>query len=318
MTNKEMMELRPEFDEKFKELVKYCMDSGVIDSNLYIEYDVKRGLRDSNGKGVLTGLTEISDVVAFDIVDGERVPCDGRLYFQGYDVYDLIEKGDHRRFAFEEATYLLLFGKLPTEEQLNQFIDILGDLRELSGHFLRDVIMKAPSANIMNALQKSIITLYSYDDYAECIDNLDDWNSLGYSVVYRTFERTNLLLSPSVVAMMQGAVRPFATFARNSFRTTTLTLNGKFVGRQYLDNTSSPDRMVPAYFVMNLSLTHEFPLKGGVLGIGGYVNNLLNRMYYADGGAWKNLAVAENTFVSGVYIYPQAPANFLLKLYCRF
>ena len=167
MTNKEMMELKSDKNESFEELVKYCMASGKIDSNLYIEYDVKRGLRESNGKGVLTGLTEISDVVAFDTVDGERVPCDGRLYFQGYNVYDLIEKGDHRRFAFEEATYLLLFGQLPTREQLHQFIDILGDLREVSGHFLRDVIMKAPSSNIMNALQKSIVTLYSYDENAE-------------------------------------------------------------------------------------------------------------------------------------------------------
>ncbi len=169
MNNKEMMELKPELDNQFNELVQYCMSSGVIDSNLYIEYDVKRGLRDSNGKGVLTGLTEISDVVAFDTVDGERVPCDGRLYFQGYNVYDLIEKGDHRRFSFEEATYLLLFGSLPTKEQLRQFIDILGDFRELSGQFVRDVIMKAPSANIMNALEKSIVTLYSYDENPEDI-----------------------------------------------------------------------------------------------------------------------------------------------------
>ncbi len=164
-----MMELKPELDSQFNELVQYCMSSGVIDSNLYIEYDVKRGLRDSNGKGVLTGLTEISDVVAFDVVDGERVPCDGRLYFQGYNVYDLISHGDARRFAFEEATYLLLFGSLPTKKELRQFIDILGGFRELSGQFVRDVIMKAPSDNIMNALEKSIVTLYSYDENAEDI-----------------------------------------------------------------------------------------------------------------------------------------------------
>lgn len=169
MNNKEMMELQPELNSQFDELVKYCMASGIIDSNLYIEYDVKRGLRESNGKGVLTGLTEISDVVAFDIVDGDRVPCDGRLYFQGYNVQDLIHKGDRRRFAFEEATYLLLFGALPTKVQLRQFIDILGGLRELSGHFVRDVIMKAPSSNIMNALEKSIVTLYSYDEQADDI-----------------------------------------------------------------------------------------------------------------------------------------------------
>ena len=103
------------------------------------------------------------------MVDGDRVPCDGRLYFQGYNVQDLIRKGDRRRFAFEEATYLLLFGALPTREQLRQFIDILGGLRELSGQFVRDVIMKAPSSNIMNALEKSIVTLYSYDEMAEDI-----------------------------------------------------------------------------------------------------------------------------------------------------
>ncbi|MCM1308406.1 MAG: citrate synthase, partial [Butyrivibrio sp.] len=169
MNNKEMMELNPELDSEFDELVKYCMASGAIDLSLYTEYDVKRGLRESNGKGVLTGLTEISDVVGFDNVDGKRVPCEGRLYFQGIDVKDLISRGDKRRFVFEEVTYLLLFGALPTKQQLNQFIGILGDLRELSGHFVRDVIMKAPSSNIMNALQKSIVTLYSYDDKAEDI-----------------------------------------------------------------------------------------------------------------------------------------------------
>ena len=174
VNNKEMMELKRELDDQFNELVTYCMNSGVIDSNLYIEYDVKRGLRDNNGKGVLTGLTEISDVVAFDMQDGELVPCDGRLYYQGYDVYDLIEKAENRRFAFEETTYLLLFGSLPTKEQLRQFIDIIGDIRELSGHFVRDVIMKAPSGNIMNALEKSIVTLYSYDEKAEdiSVDNV--------------------------------------------------------------------------------------------------------------------------------------------------
>ncbi len=169
LTNKEMMELKPELNAQFEELVNYCRDSGVIDSSLYIDYDVKRGLRDSNGKGVLTGLTEISDVVGFDVVDGERVPCDGRLYYQGHNVNDLVHGAGNRRFLFEEVTYLLLFGALPTAEQLKQFINIIGDFRELSGHFVRDVIMKAPSANIMNALEKSIVTLYSYDEAPEDI-----------------------------------------------------------------------------------------------------------------------------------------------------
>ena len=169
MNNQEMMQLDPKLDAEFEKLVRFCTTSGNIDSNLYIEYDVKRGLRDSNGKGVLTGLTEISDVVGFENVDGARVPCEGRLYFQGQDVKSIIANAADRRFLFEEATYLLLFGVLPTGEQLRQFINILGGLRELSGQFVRDVIMKAPSANIMNALQKSIITLYSYDENPEDI-----------------------------------------------------------------------------------------------------------------------------------------------------
>lgn len=179
LTNKEMMELKPELNTQFEELVNYCRTSGVIDSSLYIEYDVKRGLRDSSGKGVLTGLTEISDVVGFEVVDGERVPCDGKLYYQGHDVNDLVHKGSNRRFLFEEATYLLLFGALPTEAQLKQFINIIGDFRELSGHFVRDVIMKAPSANIMNALEKSIVTLYSYD---ECPEDISVANVLRQSL----------------------------------------------------------------------------------------------------------------------------------------
>lgn len=153
----------------FDKLVKYCMASGAINLDLYAEYDVKRGLRDSNGKGVLTGLTEISDVLSYKLVGGRKIPCDGELYYQGYEVRDLIEGFEGKKFGFEETTYLLLFGELPTENQLNTFKGILGDMQELSAKFIRDVIMKAPSANIMNALQKSILTLYSYDNNPEDI-----------------------------------------------------------------------------------------------------------------------------------------------------
>ena len=164
MDNHSMMELGEDLNGKFNDLVNYCMLSGVIDLDLYSEYDVKRGLRDSNGKGVLTGLTEISDVIGYKTKNGKKVPCDGELYFQGYNVMDLVNSFEERRFAFEEITYLLLFGELPTEDQLNDFLEILASLQELSGQFVRDVIMKAPSANIMNALQKSVLTLYSYDE----------------------------------------------------------------------------------------------------------------------------------------------------------
>lgn len=156
-------------DERLKKLVEYSMRSGQIDGKLYEEYDVKRGLRDSSGKGVLTGLTEISDVVSFGYVDGEKVPIDGELYFQGVNVRDLVKGFANRRFAFEETTYLLLFGKLPTKEQLNEFIEILGEFRSLPDTFVRDVVMKAPSSNMMNTLQKCVLTLYSYDENPEDI-----------------------------------------------------------------------------------------------------------------------------------------------------
>ncbi len=158
-----MMELDEQLDKEFERLVTYCMRSGQIDRQLYYEYDVKRGLRDSNGKGVLTGLTEVSDITSYRMEGGTQVPDEGKLYFQGYNVEDLIKGRKGKRYKFEETTYLLLFGKLPTQKQLDSFIAILSDIQMLSGQFVRDVIMKSPSNNIMNSLQKSIITLYSYD-----------------------------------------------------------------------------------------------------------------------------------------------------------
>ena len=160
MDNKTMMELDPKMNNQFDELVKYCMVSGAIDQNLYIEYDVKRGLRDSSGKGVLTGLTEISDVLSYKTMNGEKIPADGQLFFQGYNVQDLIQGNQKKRFLFEEVTYLLLFGELPTEEQFESFCNILSQLQELSGQFVRDVIMRAPTENSMNMLQKSIYKKY--------------------------------------------------------------------------------------------------------------------------------------------------------------
>ena len=164
MNNQEMMALSTVDKSDFEELVKECTASGIIDQNLYTEYDVKRGLRDSNGNGVLTGLTEISDVLGNQSVHGRKIPVDGELYFQGYNVEELIKRSSLDRFRFEEATYLLLFGVLPDKDQLDRFIRILTDLQELSGAFIRDVIMKATSTNLMNSLMKSILSLYSYDE----------------------------------------------------------------------------------------------------------------------------------------------------------
>ena len=134
-----------------------------IDNNLYVEYDVKRGLRDANGKGVLTGLTEVSDVVAFDIVDGDKVPCDGRLYYQGINVMDIVNNLGDRIHGFEEVSFLLLFGHLPNQEELDAYLHVSSNLQELGARFVRDVVMKASNGNIMNALQRCVLTLYTYD-----------------------------------------------------------------------------------------------------------------------------------------------------------
>jgi citrate synthase len=156
-----------EFNKRLDKLADYCMNSGQFDQDLYTEYDVKRGLRDSNGKGILTGLTEISDVVAFESVHGRKMPIDGQLYYQGYNIINLIEGHGDDRFGFEEITYLLLFGELPNKAQLDEFLEILGNYRELPDNFVRDIIMNSPNANMMNVLQKSVLTLYSYDPAPE-------------------------------------------------------------------------------------------------------------------------------------------------------
>ena len=163
MNNQEMMELSTVDKSDFEELVKECTASGIIDQNLYTEYDVKRGLRDSNGNGVLTGLTEISDVLGNQSVHGRKIPVDGELYFQGYNVEEIIKRSSLDRFRFEEATYLLLFGVLPDKDQLDRFIRILTDLQELSGAFIRDVIMKATSTKLIAKMP--LLSVYAYQSY---------------------------------------------------------------------------------------------------------------------------------------------------------
>ena len=159
LTSEEMGDLSKYLDVFYNELLK----NQLIDRSLYTKYDVKRGLRDSTGKGVLTGLTEISDVVAYEEIDGERVPCDGHLYYQGCDVRELIDGLKGRRFGFEETIYLLLFGKLPTEEEFKNFLYAMGEMQTLTSRFVRDVVMKASNGNIMNAMQRCVLTLYTYD-----------------------------------------------------------------------------------------------------------------------------------------------------------
>ena len=167
----EMMSL--EDSEQLKGRMKFfekeLVENHHIDPNLYVEYDVKRGLRDSAGKGVLTGLTEISDVTGYKLVNGRRIPADGALYYRGIDVQDIVNGLKDRRFGFEETIYLLIFGKLPSKEELSRFLELLSDMEDLGGRFVRDVVMKGTNANIMNAMQRCVLALYTYDDNPEDI-----------------------------------------------------------------------------------------------------------------------------------------------------
>lgn len=149
-------------------LANMAREADIIDSELFTKYDVKRGLRDLNGKGVLAGLTNISDVRATEIIDGVSRPAHGRLFYRGYDVKDLVNGfSSDNRFGFEEITFLLLFAKLPTQKELDEFQTLLAKYRSLPTSFVRDIIMKAPSSDMMNTLARSVLTLYSYDDRAD-------------------------------------------------------------------------------------------------------------------------------------------------------
>lgn len=139
-----------------------------IDKNLYEKYDVKRGLRNANGTGVLVGLTSVGDVVGYDVKDGKKIAVPGKLLYRGYDVADLINDAEkHNQFGYEQAAYLLLFGELPTFTELEHFKEYLGELRTLPPNFTEDMIMKAPSSNIMNKLARGVLASYSYDKNPE-------------------------------------------------------------------------------------------------------------------------------------------------------
>lgn len=157
-----------------KQKASECEAHSQIPKELYDHYGVKKGLRDRNGRGVLTGLTNISRIKAFDTKDGELIPCDGELLYRGYDIKDLIKGSEGSGYVFEEGAYLLLFGELPNAEQLRSFMEVLAQSRELPTNFTRDVIMKAPSADIMNTMTRSVLTLASYDDRATdlSVDNV--------------------------------------------------------------------------------------------------------------------------------------------------
>lgn len=164
MNNPTYSEITPEVNS----LAQLCIDNNNIDPSLYAKYDVKRGLRDVSGKGVLTGLTEIADIKAYNLDGDKLIPTEGQLFYRGYNVEDIIDGFNaEKRFGFEETAYLLLFGNLPTKDEYQEFVDLLGSYRTLPTNFVRDVVMKAPSKDMMNTLARSVLTLYAYDDYAD-------------------------------------------------------------------------------------------------------------------------------------------------------
>lgn len=160
-------------EEKFENLMVQKLSLKVelndqINPNLYQEYDVKRGLRYSDGRGVLVGLTQVGDVVGYEVRDGKKIAVSGKLIYRGYDIEDLIrDTVSHDEFGFEQTAYLLLFGELPTVQQLQEFKTLLGSRRTLPDNFTEDMIMKAPSPDIMNKLARSVLASYSYDSHAE-------------------------------------------------------------------------------------------------------------------------------------------------------
>ena len=151
-------------------LAARSLENCQIDPGDYRRYDVKRGLRDVDGRGVLAGLTEVSDIISKKVVDGVEVPCEGELYFRGYNIEDLVGSAlREKRFGFEETAYLLMFGQLPTRAELEDFTQLLSSYRTLPKNFVRDVILKSPSSDMMNSLAKCVLSIASYDDKTDDI-----------------------------------------------------------------------------------------------------------------------------------------------------
>ena len=158
MYDKEML------DNFSRDYAQKCRVTDQISAELFDANGVLRGLRDKNGNGVVAGLTNISKIESFRMENGQKIPCDGNLWYRGYNVIDLVKGFEGKRYGFEEVTYLLLFGELPSPAQLKTFCEALANARHLPTNFTRDVIMKAPSADLMNSLTRSVLTLASYDD----------------------------------------------------------------------------------------------------------------------------------------------------------
>lgn len=154
--------------ELLKDYSKMASEAGIIAPELYTKYEVKRGLRDISGKGVLAGLTEISEILSYTLQDSDLIPCEGRLFYRGIDIHDIVNGYlKDNRFGFEETAFLLMFGHLPTQTEYNDFREYLSSFYSLPDDFVRDTIMNSPSKNLMNSLASSVLFLYTYDEKAD-------------------------------------------------------------------------------------------------------------------------------------------------------
>jgi len=186
-----------------KKYSKLMLDHGMIENELYLKYEVKRGLRDISGKGVLVGLTEISEIVSYVMQEGDLVPSEGQLYYRGINIEKLVDGFlSEKRFGFEEACFLLLFGHLPDSAEFSEFLEMIEDHSELPENFVRDTIMSAPSKDMMNSLTKGVLTLYAFDD------NPDD-----ISIENVLMQSINLIASFPMLAVY--GYQSFAHFHKN-------------------------------------------------------------------------------------------------------
>ncbi len=170
----------------------------------------------------------------------------------------------------------------------------------------------APWLSLDGNITLSINKIHDYASYVEV------WDGMPGQTKAFNYGNTRMMMSPSVAGMLRASVAPWKNIAFNSLKTTALSIDGKFVGKQYLDNTGREEMAVPSYFIANLSLSHEFSLNHGVIGLSGYVNNLFSRLYYAAGWRWEGYTMADDTLSYGIGVYPQPPANFMLKLSYRY
>lgn len=227
-----------------KKLSKLVVLNDPINPDLYERYDVKRGLRNANGTGVLVGLTRIGDVVGYEINEkGEKVPIPGKLFYRGYNIEDLIKDAESQdEYCFEQCVYLLLMGELPNREELNFFREFLGSVRALPENFTEDMIMKAPSQDIMNKLARGVLTSYSYDKNPEdrsinnlmrqCIELISRFSTLaayGYQARRRYFENKSMFIHNPVPSLSTAEnflrlIRPDSLYTKSEVSILDLAL----------------------------------------------------------------------------------------------